>query len=356
MKAHPYYLSPYFFLKFFGATLVLWDYKNHNQYSIEEKYLRRLKEIANQEGDPSSPLDQELLDLNLISETPPLPSQWEWDSLSQIYHLGVLDLSPPPTESTEEWIRGYINFCKELDVTPETLSVELEGEKTILPPPTPQKYLSMPLWETFKKRKTSRNFDGTPISLEILSTILYAAFGLIHGDWNEEEDAPFARIGYRKSFPSAGALHPIEVYLTVMNVEGLDPAIYHYSSLTHQLTKRGTVLSIQELTTLLGDQFFVEGIAVGVFLVAHFQKAWAKYKHSRSYRDIFLEAGHASQNFLLASTAAQLKTWMTAAFQDTNISKRLHLNGEIEAPLLFLGLGNGKNLSIPQKIINLLTS
>ena len=67
MKAHPYYLSPYFFLEFFGATLVLWDYKNHNQYSIEEKYLRRLKEIANQEGDPSSPLDQELLDLNLIN-------------------------------------------------------------------------------------------------------------------------------------------------------------------------------------------------------------------------------------------------------------------------------------------------
>jgi len=355
VKPLKYYLSPHFFLKFVEGKLVLWDYKNHNQFLIKDAYLQRLTEISHEKEGSSSPLDKELLSLNIITESPPEPSAWKWDVLSQIYHLGVQDLAMPSTESTEEWIADYIHFCKGLDVTPETFFVELEGEKITLPKPEPEKYLSTPLWETFKKRKTSRNFDGMSISLPLLSTLLYAAFGLIHGDWNEEENAPFLRLGFRKSYPSAGAVHPVEAYVIAMNVEGLEQGIYHYSSHTHQLIKRGNPLSSQELIKLLGGQFFAKGIAAGIFLVGHFEKAWSKYKHSRSYRDIFLEAGHGSQNFLLAATAANLKTWVTAYFFDSAVSDKLHLTAEIEAPLIFLGIGHGDASSIPQKIINHLT-
>jgi SagB-type dehydrogenase family enzyme len=353
MKLKKYFLNPHFFLKFFEEKLILWDYKNHCQYILKDEYLDKLKEIATGIEIEFSPIVQELLELNIISEIRPKPTLWKWDVLSHIYHLGVQDLSIPPTESTDEWIKEYIEFCKGLEVTAETLIVALEGETIDLPQPDPERHLNTSLWDTFKHRKTSRNFKGEPISLNVLSTILFSSFGLIHGNWSEEEKGV---VGHRKSSPSGGALHPVETYLVVFNVEGLSPGIYHYSVGSHQLVKRGGPLSSKELVDLLCGQFFAEGISVGIFLVAHFEKAWSKYKHSRSYRDIYLEAGHASQNFLLTATACQLQTWMKAWFNDTQVSQKLNLVEEIQVPMLFLGIGTGNSRDIPLKISEALTN
>ena len=74
-----------------------------------------------------------------------------------------------------------------------------------------------PIWEILKRRRSVRDWSDEPIAKSELSQLLWAAQGI--------SDQQF---GFRTA-PSAGALYPIETYLVVNFVEGVDPGIYHYS-------------------------------------------------------------------------------------------------------------------------------
>src|SRR5947209_4834378 len=88
-----------------------------------------------------------------------------------------------------------------------------------------------PLFDTLLRRKSTRSFDTSiPLDLEALSTILHYVFGC-HGYLAARNDIWVLK----KTSPSGGALHPIEVYPLVMNVRGLDSGLYHYNVEHHTL-------------------------------------------------------------------------------------------------------------------------
>ena len=82
-------------------------------------------------------------------------------------------------------------------------------------------------------RRTTRSFDATrPVTELELATLLRSVWGA-HG-W-----APLAieTLAVRKTSPSGGGLHPVEVYPFVRNVEGVEPGIYHYRTGDHELVR-----------------------------------------------------------------------------------------------------------------------
>ena len=84
-------------------------------------------------------------------------------------------------------------------------------------------------------------------------------------------------------------------------------------------------------------------MAFGIYITARLNKYWWKYKHSRSYRIMLLDIGHVSQTLLLSCTAAQLKTWQTGAFLDSEIEQLLGIDGYNESVILYVGAGHGSN-------------
>ena len=72
------------------------------------------------------------------------------------------------------------------------------------------------------RRRTVRSFGATPLTLLELSRLLWAAGGL-----TASFITPQGQEFYRAA-PTAGALYPVETYVVVNKVDGLEPGLYHY--------------------------------------------------------------------------------------------------------------------------------
>jgi hypothetical protein len=120
-----------------------------------------------------------------------------------------------------------------------------------------------------------RCFRREELDLTTVSNALYATFGAVHGRERDDlRDLGLMPVGYRRTSPSGGGLHPSEPYLVAMRVNGLEPGIYHYSSAGRHLTAVGPTLPPGQLGELLCAQNFAEDLAYGIFGVSMFSKMW----------------------------------------------------------------------------------
>jgi len=93
--------------------------------------------------------------------------------------------------------------------------------------------------ETLNKRRSIRDYKRGPLSLIEASQLLWAASG---------------KNLYGRTAPSAGATYPLEIYLVVGDVEGLEPGIYRYSFSTHSLERIKEGIFEMDYPRLLWDR------------------------------------------------------------------------------------------------------
>ncbi len=351
------HINPYLFFLLKDGEFIVWDYLHHAQFALEPDYMERLKLWSLNQIDSPSPIDAELEEAQLISKTPFQQGEWGWDELSKIFHIGTKDIAEHLIGLTkEEWTENYLTYCQSIASHPPTFHIQREGKCINLPQPNLSLLDQQDFLEIVKRRKTNRSFKGEPISLDYLSTLLFVSLGPLHEKWSDLEDNGLQILGRRKSFPSAGGLHPEEAYLIALKVDGLTAGIYHYDSVEHHLTLIEEKFAEAELVQLLYGQYFAEGLAAGIFLTARFEKGWWKYPHSRGYRMTLIDSGHASQSILLTATALGLDTWLTGAFSDSHVEEFLSLNSSTEQPLFFIGLGHGNNMTVDEYMLSQLES
>ena len=72
-------------------------------------------------------------------------------------------------------------------------------------------------WSILEQRRSKRNFTPDALTLNELNLLLWASQG-ITADMGDYQ---------LRTAPSSGALYPIETYLVVNRVVGLEPGIYH---------------------------------------------------------------------------------------------------------------------------------
>ena len=337
------FLNPNIFILIKEGNFVLWDYKNHQQFEVESPYLDRLLEVSKGITRTSlDQIDQDLMDGGILGTSPYDDSfkDWKWDQLSHIFHVGTSNLGIEFIEETpEKWASNYVDICEESKKDFPSLIKKYKTSPLSTEALCTKAFESTSLWNAFKSRQTCRSFDGRSISQNQLMSILYGAFSEIHGEWKNEN---VQVLGRRKAQPSGGGVHPMEAYVAVLNVESLTPGIYHYCTEDNLLypLKKGEFED--EIVACLLGQYYLKGIAAGIFLTACFDRSWWKYTHSRALRIVTLDIGHASQTCLLGATAHGLQTWISGAFHDDRIKSLLNIENDVsENPMLFIGIGHG---------------
>jgi SagB-type dehydrogenase family enzyme len=198
-----------------------------------------------------------------------------------------------------------------------------QAPRISLPAPHP---LGADVWQVVAARRSRREYLPGPLPLEDLSALLYAAQGVTEPRW-----------GFRAA-PSAGALYPIETYVAVHDVEGLEPGLYHYAVADHALEPVRTGDLRAPLVVAGVGQEMLGTAQVCFILTAVFQRTRWRYRE-RAYRYILLEAGHIGQNLYLAATGLGLGACAVGAFLDDQVNDLLGVDGEEEAALYLLTVG-----------------
>ena len=141
-----------------------------------------------------------------------------------------------------------------------------------------------------------------------------------------------------RAAPSAGALYPIENYLVVNRVSGLEPGLYHYGVEGNELhlVKAGD-MGRETARAALGQNMCEEASVVFIWTAVFARSRW-KYKQ-RGYRYVYLDAGHICSQLSLAAVDQGLGSCAMAAFYDDEVNRLLGVDGKEESALYLCSVG-----------------
>ena len=185
-----------------------------------------------------------------------------------------------------------------------------------------------PVWDVIRGRHSVRTFQDTPLKEAELSQLLWAAQGITR----------IIRDFGLRTAPSAGALYPVETYLVIHSVEGIEPGVYHYAVETHELDQ----LKVGDFRTAVAraalDQKIAHQANVVFVWTAVFGRSKWKYKQ-RAYRYVYLDAGHIAQNVALGAVALGLGSCQIAALYDDEVNALLGVDGVDESVIYMTAVG-----------------
>ncbi len=130
--------------------------------------------------------------------------------------------------------------------------------------------------------------------------------------------------------PSGGARHAFETYLLVNRVTGVDPGVYRYLPLSHELVFcfAGKDIRDRLLEATFGQQFVVEAAVAFIWSCIPYRGEW-RYD-AAAHKLMLLDAGHMCQNLYLACEAIAAGTCAVGAYDQKAIDAFLHLDGQDE--------------------------
>lgn len=155
--------------------------------------------------------------------------------------------------------------------------------ETITLPPV-QKTGGMSLMEALQNRKSQRSFSGKELSLQQMSNLLWAAYGVNRPD------------GFR-TVPSARTYNEFDIY--IIKPEGW----YVYEPVKHVMQKFGN----EDLREFAGTQPFVKSAPVNLIFVADFDRMKDADDEFRKFYSA-TDVGYISQNVYLWCASEGLAT------------------------------------------------
>jgi SagB-type dehydrogenase family enzyme len=222
----------------------------------------------------------------------------------------------------ERMPKGFLEWDKK----PELYKEYPDAPK--IPLVKPEKCGEMSLYEAMLRRKSQRQFLNVPISLDALSCLLWASSGIQRREMGFEF----------RTAPSAGGLYPIETYVIVHAVEGLDKGVYHYNVKHNHLEelKQGDFRKASAAAAL--GQIMCSRAAVVIVWTAIFERSIWKYQQ-RAYRYVYLDVGHMAQNLALTSTSLGLGCCQVGALFDNEVNEIIGVDGVGESVLYMTVVG-----------------
>jgi SagB-type dehydrogenase family enzyme len=202
--------------------------------------------------------------------------------------------------------------------------------------PLDRRARTVPIEDCLRRRRSVAPMAPAPIPVAQLGHLLHFSYGV-----TAVMRSPDAGLRQPlRAAPSGGSLYPIDMYLLLDRVEGIERGIYYYHPLRHrlQLVRRDYDLGLVSANTGYGKRV-EESAAVIMFVGALRRNQW-KYGE-RGYRILHLDCGHLAQNLLLLSSSLGLVAHPIMGFSDDYFNDLLHLDGQDEVVLYLTLLGQG---------------
>ena len=165
--------------------------------------------------------------------------------------------------------------------------------------------------------------------------------------------------------PSGGSLHPVECFLIVQRVEGIEPGLYRYRIDTHALepvvpaiappqsgdtgtTPAGDAAprawTADELRAfariaVAGQDWFADAPVLCVLAPRFHRNFWKYRNHAKAYRVCVLDVGHLSQTLQLCATEAGLGPFVTGAINEVDLERAFGMTAYAQSPLVVCGFG-----------------
>lgn len=169
--------------------------------------------------------------------------------------------------------------------------------------PAPQKTGGMPLMDVLAMRSTSRAFDTTSLSLQQLSDLLWASFGI-------------NRPSGKRTAPSANNKQEIDIYVL------LKSGSYVYDAQNHLLN----LVTDEDLRSQAADQRYAEA-PVQLIFIADLAKRGNGTDQERLMTSN-IDCGYISQNTYLYCTSEGLATGARGSVNREALTPKLNLRND----------------------------
>jgi len=185
--------------------------------------------------------------------------------------------------------------------------------------PAPKTESDVSIEETLLTRRSIREYKNEKLTLQEVSQILWAAQGTT------------STRGFRTA-PSASATYPLETYLIVGNVDGLETGVYRYQTKQHDLFKVLDEDKMPLMTRTHMGRYFVEGGAIYLVFTGIYSRTGVG---DEAKKFVHMEVGHAAQNVYLQAISLGLGTVVIGGFSAKRTSDMLDLSFN-ETPLYWM--------------------
>lgn len=240
------------------------------------------------------------------------PAPYEGGDVAQFYH-----------RESSLGLRGLISGLTDWGRRPDPyLRV---GDAPVINLPTVAAPPGMTVARALEQRRSLREYADRALSADELAWVVHAATGITSSQG-------------RRTAPSAGGLYPLETYVAVRSVAGIDPGVYHVDVRAQALepVREGSVAGDLMVAGL--GQDFLRQAPVVLVLTGLFQRSRWKYRE-RHYRYVCWEGGHVTQNVYLAAESLGLGACMVGAFFDGMVNDLVGADGRREAALGLVAVG-----------------
>lgn len=191
---------------------------------------------------------------------------------------------------------------------------------TLVSLPPPEKRGGLPLMEALARRHSSRDFAPDPLPLQLLSNLLWAAYGINRADGG-------------RTAPSALNVQEIDIFVA------LPSGAYCYVAVTHELH----LVAPSDLRRVTGYQDFVDEAPFDLVYVAdHSRMSLIPVGQRESYASV--AAGAITQNVYLFAASNGLATVIRAWIDRAAIADALGLTHDQQV-LLSQTVGYPKAIS-----------
>jgi SagB-type dehydrogenase family enzyme len=246
----------------------------------------------------------------------------------------------------DEWAQDFDDFNTDQQqglTRPDVQKPCPPGAKTFdLIPPEDFKVGSTPTIDVIRSRASRRYFTTQTISLEELSFLLWATQGI------REVNTVDGITYYRRNVPSGGNRHPIETYLSIHRVDGLEVGLYRYLPIDHQLVLERVDTQIaqqvnegslmQNVPHEGNDYYFIaESAVVFIWTATPYRSEW-RYSLAGP-KLVAIDAGHICQNLYTASGAIGAGTCAVGAFNRKKMDTVLKIDGDKEFTVYMAPVG-----------------
>ncbi len=143
----------------------------------------------------------------------------------------------------------------------------------------------------------------------------------------------------RRMYPSGGALYPIETYIVNTEMEDGKSGVFHYHPTAHALERLWDAPPGLAMSSLVLKPGAPQASSIA-FFTALWERSSAKYGDF-AYMLSLLEAGHMSENVLLAAAALGIHARPVMGFRDEIVLSLLDIDERLEQPVLSIILCKG---------------